>query len=103
MLGKFLKIFMVHEIIYQCRKCLRYFRSSDSDVHLTAQLYCPKCDRIEGSWSVNDLESGQVLQKNKDIMKCPLCWGVLKINYLASCPKCQSEDVEDRGSVSTFK
>ncbi|MFA5088441.1 MAG: hypothetical protein WC552_05340 [Candidatus Omnitrophota bacterium] len=93
---------MTEQIIYQCGKCGKYFRSNDDNVHPITQFYCAQCGKVR-DWPADDPASKDRLREGERGNECEACRGFLRERTVAACPQCKSKNVEIRGSVSALK
>jgi len=81
---------MPEQIIYMCKDCGNYFRSTDSNLVYVEGLKCINC--------------GQSIRKKEEDQgkKCDKCGGQIKDCLMPICTKCKSSNVKVGGSISSF-
>jgi DNA-directed RNA polymerase subunit RPC12/RpoP len=84
---------MPEQIIYMCKDCGNYFRSSDSSLVYVEGLKCISCGRSIKSKEQEEAEKAG---------KCDKCGGQVKNCLIAICTKCKSSNVKVGGSVGSF-
>jgi DNA-directed RNA polymerase subunit RPC12/RpoP len=84
---------MPEQIIYLCKDCGNYFRSTDSNLVYVEGLKCISCGR--------NIESKEQKESEKS-GKCDKCGGQIKNCLIATCTKCASRNVLVGGSIDSF-
>ena len=83
---------MPEQIIYMCKDCGNYFRSTDSNLVYVEGLKCISCG--------HNVESKE--QEADKTEKCDKCGGQVKSCPIPICTKCKSSNVKVEGSIDSF-